>query len=1656
MARYKIYGKGSSTTDEAKAEVSKLTYSGTWMQECSLTVTVNSPAPVDFAVGDYIDYRGERFWIDTDPGVKKQARAGYSGEGFVYDNLMFYNAIRELKVCDFLDYVKNEMGRYTYSAASSVVFFAATVEDFANRIQANLDRLYTKDNKWQILVDSNITDKDKTFDGAGNQIVRDKTVSISNAKIFDILSEIENTFHTTYTIRGRVIKIGFAPEDVTPSTDDFEYYDEKEGKRKGLVSLEKTVNSQYSVITRLRAYGSERNLPSRYYANRYTTIKIGNEDMPRYGVISTEAGDGNKNMDFLGFGEGGTYYRYYSYNWFVKTSMKLPIAYTKIQYLDDKDKWMYVATWMKNSVARQMFPNWNDVSFDLESGEADQYHTILHITNATAVAWRDTSKRENAQSTTFYLGFWLKSLTDADKETIKNVFANQDGSWSQDPKDYPTIYSVSGFCADAFDETYKIYDSKADTLTLSVFNLMLPGFPTKSLQDYVYGTSEEEGSKELQNWIKECYGTADALNGHLSTDKFFPYIDSPNTDTYGTRESNIYFTEDSDDFDEVYPSIEAGYKGNETNYFTFVDETGSTIENSSGYDDQGIYTDGEVGTVGVKVPYAGFDWAEVWTDDMSLSMKNGMCAGREFSVSKVVNIDGVPTKGAILYLERAYDESVQRYFPYKDYPLVAKSDADGGDRYVVLNIEMPTSYVEAAAEVAFKQAVLYLSQHDRPSYIYTPVLSSVYVQREREAKIQAGNEKDSVWYKIKEGSAITFKDEDIMGAESETHIIKTLSIKEGENIIPSYEITIQEDEPETKLSALEKQINSLTSSSSSTTVGTSSSSTSASRKLDTKLNNAWFQELFRAYDANGDEVKPNNESEIDHIVPQVSMQGGEGSSVENAQHANEAAHATNADYAANAGNAENANYAKQADNASKATEADHAAEADKADKAESATYADTAGDLSDDSPVYDKFLRKDISDTAKETITFEKGLALNNSKGIDGNGNATLRKVSVNDMITSPDFVDGMAGHGVRIWGENNLAYMTLDKLTVRQTMNVFELLINKIRSVGGQICVSAANAKIKSVTKSGSGLYYAITFEDSNPFVLGDLIRCQTFTGGNLKSYWVEVTVVSSTGVEVRASEFGDGVVPAEGDECVLMGSTSNTSRQNLVLISATEDGKPRVDVLNGVDSKDFTDSLRARLGNLNDIESSAFPEGLQPQGDGLFADNAYLKGTFILSTGEDVKTRFEVTDAGVTSKVESIRDDLQSEGNHLDNPSFRKNLTNWSTGVASTAFSVSDDYIWANDNFLSRNGSSVLIEDDERKVVRIKAMYLTQLNEAMKNKPDTSAENKAVGVTLSFRYKCISAGTLTAQLVSDDESVLNVTKELAVTDGYETFTATGVWFGIEDLKIMFTGEMYVAMICLRTDNGETLVYRYNTLFQQTDKLVNIAAKNYNDNGTVKESSEIVTTAKANALVSSKFNDDGTLKNTSGLVTTSDAQQVLKDYMKTASFAGMFATAVDSSTNIVKQADISAFVKKDDDGNLESGVKVRADNIELEGVVTANDGFKILSDGSMEATSGKFNGDINLRTLTYENFLEGGNYYTMEELPPGVLKEVAYFCPLITRAGVTITVKGATTSVLFLETPTTIHDKAVSEMSFSGIGKLIGYNILGITYWIKCPYTNI
>lgn len=658
--------------------------------------------------------------------------------------------------------------------------------------------------------------------------------------------------------------------------------------------------------------------------------------------------------------------------------------------------------------------------------------------------------------------------------------------------------------------------------------------------------------------------------------------------------------------------------------------------------------------------------------------------------------------------------------------------------------------------------------------------------------------------------------------------------------------------------------------------------------------------------------KPKNEGSTSALRTSGTAYGG--MAVKEAAHAakadiaelaKEAIHAKDSNHAIEADHSKEADHAVNADESKHALEADHAKEADNADKW--------------DYHEFDDYLNQPVRKT--DGVTFDS--------------------VASDSIRSAGQFVDGLLGAGFQLWkGEDGRTYLTVDKLTVRQTMAVLELLIEKVRSVGGQICVSAANGRIKTVEESGE--HYLITFEQENMFVQHDLVRCQTFTGKDMRSYWVEVTDVTETGIVVVKEEF-EGVEPKEGDECVLMGNTANSDRQNMVLISATEDGQPRVDVMDGVSGKTFDNALRARLGNLDGIKDDKFPADRQPRGNGLYADNAYMKGTFVLETGEDVKTRFEITEGKVQSAIDSVRNDFLSEKGYLNNPTFASGLEKWNSENETVFFLVGNKWVWANGAALSKKGDGAsVVTDMGRKVVRIRNKYIRQKHENLRFVPTfpTNGDGKkeALPVYLSFFYRCAKAGTLKIGFENVDKTgfadfnSMEVSEEIAATGGYVQYTCSGLWNGTGDFKLAFDGDIYLYMLVLSTDKIEALTYKYKTLFEQSGRLVKISAAVYDK-------------------------DERALEET-GLIVTSKV-------------SGLYAIDVDGN--------LKSFV-----GAGQDGVKIKASNIQLEGLVTANENFKILEDGSIEAKNGKFTGEIESYKGTIGGFTIGNGRIGSEATQSG------------------------------------------------------------------------
>lgn len=284
---------------------------------------------------------------------------------------------------------------------------------------------------------------------------------------------------------------------------------------------------------------------------------------------------------------------------------------------------------------------------------------------------------------------------------------------------------------------------------------------------------------------------------------------------------------------------------------------------------------------------------------------------------------------------------------------------------------------------------------------------------------------------------------------------------------------------------------------------------------------------------------------------------------------------------------------------------------------------------------------------------------------------ATLFQTIVKDYISSERFIPGLMGEGMKLYKAINGDWnLEIDNAVVRKAMTIFELIISKVRAVNGGLVISSANGRVKSVSEtSGDPAYYVLGIEGDMMFVTDDLVRCQVYTSGHVKYYWVPVASVNDDSILILKSVFPNGTTPAIGDDLVQMGNLTNPNRQGILYLTASEDGKPRISVLDGVNSTSLAGKNKVILGCLDGMTDTDFPADFQPSGYGLYAMNCFLKGIFILRNGKSIEQEFSniATElAAIPGKIElAIRSMKIADVNLLYDSNHKLNANPYQMGA-------------------------------------------------------------------------------------------------------------------------------------------------------------------------------------------------------------------------------------------------------------------------------------------------------------------------------------------------------------------------------------------------------
>ena len=730
---WKLYHKdGTPLRDTNGKEISvhSLKYDGEWMGECSVSVSIENEAPIDFEIGDYLIYRNERFELNYDPGKAKQGRKNALGNSFKYQDVKFNSLSDELARAEFLDVVLND-NELHYTALPVFQFYVESLDDLLDRLQACMNeqvgenkwlfysRNWNRSNargcnaaRWEEIYGGDTSNPDNT--GVSDTEITSTSISIDKQTVWEGLALVNSQFDVNFITRNREVFVGTSG---LPTRNVFKY-----GKGNGLYEVNQDAEADQQIVTRMRAYGSDKNIPDRYYA----TLNMEVWSKPSR-VIQNEVYGEICNIEF---------------------------------YIDDIP------------VERA------SVYFTYRIGGGPGYDTYsVNIHDGGMVV----EAKVNVGVEPYYHNHISLQILggkgyDITIEEAKACFAAI--------QEAGRVHFVSGVNKEAFPSNRRDYAAGAHLPNnMACFNLMLPGFPSISLQDWWNNHPEKH---------KELNPTGAKLRFSKRADR--PWIESPAADVIGVRPGSVFFdTEDvKEKTVEIYPTIkEMEVDG------VRIDEiaVGSNIE------DNGVFKEGNAPGFKIKLKKEiNFDINALRQSDFSVTMVDGMCAGRKFKVSGSTKESGQ----WVLTLQRV--EDIGLYFPYKDFQINA------GDHFVLSGIELPVQYVEAASEKLLRYAIAWLIENDHTKHTYAPKIDEIYMARQHDEAMEdtTGTTK-SLHDTIKEGDIFQFSDEDF-GISADV-IIDSLSITEKEGAIPTYEVSLRNDK---EVGALQKIQNKITAISNST------------------------------------------------------------------------------------------------------------------------------------------------------------------------------------------------------------------------------------------------------------------------------------------------------------------------------------------------------------------------------------------------------------------------------------------------------------------------------------------------------------------------------------------------------------------------------------------------------------------------------------------------------------------------------------------------------------------------------------------------------------------------------------------------------------------------------------------------------------------------
>lgn len=266
------------------------------------------------------------------------------------------------------------------------------------------------------------------------------------------------------------------------------------------------------------------------------------------------------------------------------------------------------------------------------------------------------------------------------------------------------------------------------------------------------------------------------------------------------------------------------------------------------------------------------------------------------------------------------------------------------------------------------------------------------------------------------------------------------------------------------------------------------------------------------------------------------------------------------------------------------------------------------------------------------------GVTIDDSNNITTSGN-----IIAGNVMSSGTFIDGFTGSGTKLDLVNNS--LTLDSLTVRGTMNIYELVVNKIRATNGSLWVSDS-VKVDSVNSNIPTQTVYVNTDTLVPFTVNDVVKAQNFDGNNVRSATGIVTAISGTAISIWLYNINNTFW--EGANIVRIGNTTDSNRQGALYLTSSDSGSPYMDILDNVSDSSISGKIKIRLGKLSGISGQS---GYGFWGSINGADTAFS----ISSSGYANIAGWNFDNNYIWSGTKQLNDDFTSSGITLGNGAIR-----------------------------------------------------------------------------------------------------------------------------------------------------------------------------------------------------------------------------------------------------------------------------------------------------------------------------------------------------------------------------------------------------------------